>query len=56
VARWSGRRWRKVVSAKALDMQTWPSLTLPPPAIQRNVVLPEVWLSAIAILNDAPYL
>jgi len=37
-------------------MQTWPSLTPPPPAIQRNVAPPEAWLSAIAILNDPPYL
>jgi len=37
-------------------MQTWPSQTPPAPAIQRNVAPPEAWLSAIAILNDPPYL
>ena len=55
-ARWSGRRWRDVVSAKASGIQSWPSQTPPAPAIQRIVAPSEAWLSAISILNDPPYL
>jgi len=48
----AGRRQRQGIG----HMQTWPLPSPPAPAIQRNVAPPEAWLSAIAILNDPPYL